>query len=109
MHDPYIVCLVGIIVILRNAIASAVVLLQMLKRLLHRRPGGAQKFRIFLASENVVAINHEHELAVQILPVVSILPTERINLSKRIFLGDSKIVRYCAFGFANSEVKRSRL
>src|SRR5207302_4936208 len=88
VDDPDVVGLIGIVVILRQAVAGAVVLAEMLERFLYGGPGVFEEGNILLAGENVVFVDHQNKFAVQIFPVVGILPTEGVRQFEGIFLGN---------------------
>jgi len=56
-----------------------------------------------------VAPDLEDELAVEVLPVVGVLPTKGVGQLEWILLGNSKVVRNGASGLPQSELKRLRV
>ena len=81
----------------------------MLKCLLHCRPGVTEESGVSLTCEDVILVDHQHELAVQIFPVVCVLPTESIRQHERIFLRDPEIVRHRAFRLSQPKLQCSSL
>src|SRR5947207_1809041 len=79
VDDPDVVGLIGIVVILRKAIPGSVVLAEMLERFLYGGPGVFEEGHILLAGENVILVDHQNEFAVQVFPVIGILPTEGVG------------------------------
>ncbi len=99
-HQPGIVGLIRISIVVRNSIAIAIEFPQVHQRFLNRRPGITQKFLVLASCQHIVAVNHQHKFRIQIFPAVGVLPTELVDLKKRILCRHSQIVRYCAFRLA---------
>ena len=78
----------------------------MLQRLLYRRPCIAQKSLVPLSGEHIIAVNHQDKFAVQIFPVIGVLPAELVWLHKWIFLRHTQIVRNRPFRLAHTELQR---
>ena len=79
-----------------------VVLLKVAHRLFHRRPGIAEESEILSLGQNEVAVNHEHELRVQILPPVRVLPGKLIYVEEWILFRHAQIMGNRSLSLANA-------
>ena len=95
--------MIRVAVVLRDSISVAVVLLQMFDGLLDGGPGVFQESRIFSPGEHIIAPYHQHKLAVEVFPVIGVLPTELIRNRERVFLRHAKIMRHGSLGFSHAE------
>ena len=78
----------------------------MFQRLLNCRPRVAQKSLILLPGEHVIAIDHQHKFAIQIFPVIGVLPAELVWLHEGIFFRHTEIVRNRSLRLAHAELQR---
>ena len=59
-----------------------------------------QECFVRFSGQNVVAIDHQHEFGIEILPVVGVLPAGFVDGNKWIAFGHAEIVRDCALFLA---------
>jgi fructose-1,6-bisphosphatase II len=69
-----------------HPVAVAVILLQVVHGFFHCGPGIREKLFVLAPGEHVIAIDHQHELAVEVLPIIRVLPAELINPKEWIFV-----------------------
>src|SRR6202000_2650420 len=98
-RDPVVIGLVGITAVLRHA-SAFIELAEGCDGGLAGRPGLPEKSGLVPAGKDVVAVDHQHELGVEIFPVVRVLPAWFIDSYKWIAFRHSQIMGHSADLFA---------